>query len=83
MEEDRDFYDKYIKQEDSKLPYPLFSFPEKVRTQAEELSPLRSLEELEDEFSEWICKIGLPGSENQLIKKFLFFCRMKGEAKNL
>ena len=56
---------------------------EGVREEGARLSPLKSIEVLEDEFSEWIFKFGLPSFESELLEKFLFFCRIKGEAKNL
>lgn len=57
--------------------------PEDVVLRGLEMCPMKSKEEVEDEFNEWLANIGMPPSLEKLIEKYLFFCRIKGEALNI
>lgn len=54
--------------------------PEEIVLQGLSMCPHKSKEEVEDEFNEWIFNIGLPNSMDEIVYKYLFFCKIKGEA---
>jgi hypothetical protein len=68
--------------DDISIPEPFLVIPEAVIDQGLEFCPLKTRDEIEDEFNEWMIHIGLPGSVDEIIQKYLFFCRIKGEALN-
>jgi hypothetical protein len=61
----------------------LVEIPEDIVQQGLDMCPLKTLAEIEDEFNEWLSNIGIPDSIEGIIEKYLFFCRIKGEAINL
>jgi hypothetical protein len=68
--------------EEAVIKMPL-ELPEDIVLQGLELCPMKTKEEVEDEFNEWLVHIGIPSSLEKLIEKYLFFCKIKGEALNI
>ncbi len=64
----------------SVIEIPFIEIPEEIVIQGLNMCPLKSKEEVEDEFNEWLTNIGIPDSIDKIIEKYLFFCKIKGEA---
>ena len=69
--------------ENNVIEIPFVEIPEEIVIQGLEMCPLKSKDEVEDEFNEWLTNIGAPDSTDAIIEKYLFFCKIKGEAINI